>query len=106
MNGVQDHELPHLDQSRLQHAVVPGLPVDAESLLVTLHFSGREGQIWGMLSFLHAYKREKRREVRPAGCARGGAFETVYRWVKLGAFLHGAACRVLLLHVSSEWART
>ena len=99
---MQDHELPHLDQSRLQHAVVPGLPVDAESLLVTLHFSGREGQIWDMLFT----EREKRREVRPAGCARGGAFETVYRWVKLGAFLHGAACSVLLLHVSSEWART
>ena len=98
MNGVQDHELPHLDQSRLQHAVLPGLPIDAESLLVTLHFSGREGQIWDMLSFLYIYGERK--------TTRGGAFETVYRWVKLGAFLHGAACRVLLLHMTSEWAHT
>ena len=64
MNGVQGHELPHLDQSRLQHAIVLGLPVDAESLLVTFHFCGREGQVWDRLSFLHVYgESEKRREV-------------------------------------------
>ena len=62
MNGVQGHELPHLDQSRLQHAIVLGLPVDAESLLVTFHFSGREGQVWDRLFFSTCLRRERNDE--------------------------------------------